>query len=143
MPIEPYDTLHTKLTPFPILEQRPSTINGELHYLPLEDSMPLTFTYEHQPSKKNRSTTPLPSTRANASIRGRGKGGSMGRGARTSRGRGPSRATAGIPSQASTTQTIAQRKNFSLGQTTRTRRLVQCMERKKPRCIYSLLNAKK
>ena len=126
MPIEACDTLYTKLFPLPIPEQRPSTISGELHYLSLEDSMSLPFTDEHQPFKKNRSTAPLPSTLADASIRGRDRGGSMGRGARTCKDRGP-RATAGIPFQASTTQNMAQRKKFSLGHTTCTRGLVHCL----------------
>jgi len=137
MSIEAYDTLHKKLFPLPIPEQRPSTINGELHYMSLEDSMPLRFTDEHQPSKKSRTTAPLPSTLVDVSVRGRGRGGSMGE----------------VPAQAEVEDQELPRgfhlklqqlkrwrkwKNISLGHTTRTRGLLHCLECKKPRCIYSM-----
>ena len=142
MPLEAFTKLRANLFPLPIPNLTPDSPGGDLSYMSLTESMLLPFTDEHQPSKMTRvvatAAKDLLSPSAMGPMRGIGR-------ARVRRGRRGSNRGASddadlfhrLP-QAPTTQKIMQRKNFPLGHLTRIRGIVQCMECKKPRCIYSL-----
>ncbi len=54
---EAYDKVDTNMFPLPIPEDRNDIPRGELRYLTLEDTMKLSFTYDHQPSEQARGAT--------------------------------------------------------------------------------------
>jgi hypothetical protein len=54
MPIIAYHEIHNTLFPLPIPQARPRDDSGILHYMPLEKSLAMPFTDEHQRSKMSK-----------------------------------------------------------------------------------------
>jgi hypothetical protein len=140
MPREAYDKVHTNLFPLPIPGVRNGNLSDDLRYLSLDDTMKLPFTDDHQPSKQARRAAS--EQQIQGSISGQGVALTNKRRSRKRAGgvvaQGPPTLVS-VPSIASTTQKIPNRKNFKLGHLTRIRGIVQCMDCQKPRGIYSLL----